>query len=156
MQICEPKTNMQDRHWAELNEFAVEKFDAKSENFKMEMLIKADFIKKRDDVEEVISAAINQNKIYEIITKTENKWNTILFDFTSWKGKASIFQAGRLNEILEILMDDTNTIAAIMNKKHVKPFIESVTTLMQLFDYLHRTVSKVLKVQQMWCSLEVV
>jgi hypothetical protein len=134
MQICEPKTNMQERHWTELNEYAVEKFDAKSENFKMEQLIKADFIKKRDDVEEIISAAVNQNKIWEIIVKTETKWNTIMFDFTSWKGKASIFSAGRLNEILEVLMDDQNTIAAIQNKKHVKPFIESVVNLMQLFD----------------------
>jgi len=63
MQICDPKTNMQDRHWNDLNDYAVEKFDSKSENFKMENLVKADFIRKRDDVEEVINAAVQQNKI---------------------------------------------------------------------------------------------
>jgi len=134
MQICDPKTNMQDRHWNDLNDYAVEKFDAKSESFKMEHLIKAEFIRKRDDVEEVINAAVQQNKIYGIICKTETRWNSMVFDFTSWKGKSSTFAIGRLNEILENLMDDQNTIAAIQNKKHVKPFIESVINLMQLFD----------------------
>jgi dynein heavy chain len=58
----------------------------------------------------------------------------MVFDFASWKGKASTFATARLNEILETLMDDQNTIAAIQNKKHVKPFIESVVQLMALFD----------------------
>lgn len=125
---------MCDRHWKDLNELADEKFDWNNDAFKMDHLIRGDFIKKSDDVEEIIAAAKQQAKIYDIIVKTEKWWNTIMFEFSTWKGKSSIFSGAKLNEILERLMDDQNNIAAIQNKKHVKPFIESVVVLLNLFD----------------------
>lgn len=66
-----PETDMRDRHWKELNEIAAEKFDWTGE-FKMDHLIRGDFIKKSEDVEEIISSAKNQAKILDIITKVEN------------------------------------------------------------------------------------
>jgi len=53
-------------------------------------------------------------------------------------------------------MDDQNNIAAIKNKKHVRPFIENVYVLEDMFVYLDKTINKTLRVQMLWCSLEAV
>jgi len=68
---------MQDRHWKDLNDIAAENFDWKGDQFTMGHLIKGDFIKKSDDVEEIIAAAKQQAKIWDIIVKTEKAWSSL-------------------------------------------------------------------------------
>mmetsp|Transcript_17913 Transcript_17913/g.16185 ORF Transcript_17913/g.16185 Transcript_17913/m.16185 type:complete len:3436 (+) Transcript_17913:1-10308(+) len=147
------KESIRDRHWDEVMEITGSKFDYSSSDFRLQSLLDIDLVSKRDEIEEVTDGADKQLKIEKNLEDIEERWKSALFVFKEWKARNIQILQGT-GGIMEELEEAQMTLQGMLTMRHVTPFRERATELLQLLSETSDTLERWLKVQMMWCSLE--
>lgn len=141
------ETNLQERHFNDIIAVLNVPLPYSDITFCLRDLFNAKLLTKEIDIEEILSAAKQQAKVEFEINDIEIVWTKLALDFESWKGRAQILKSDKINEIQEKYIDDQNTIALILSKKFVTPFIKKIEKLQEMLNNIDKVLTKWIQTQ---------
>lgn len=141
------ETNLQERHFADISQVLGVDLPFSEFSFCLRDLLNAKLLVKQIDIEEILGAAKQQAKVEFEINDIEVVWTKMTLDFESWKGRAQILKLDKINEIQEKYIEDQNTIALIMSKKYVTPFIKKIEKLQEMLNNIDKVLTKWIQTQ---------
>jgi dynein heavy chain len=147
------KESIMERHWQEIMQITNSEFDPTSAEFKLQSLLDINMPAKREEIEEVTDGADKQLKIEKNLIEIEEIWKVKVFVFKEWKGRGIQVLLGVV-AIMEELEEAQMNLQGMLTMRHVTPFKERASALLQTLSEAAECIEKWLKVQMLWCSLE--
>jgi dynein heavy chain len=151
-ELC--KDSIKERHWEEIMRICNTRIDVVGNpDFKLQLLIEADLVSVREQIEEVTDGADKQLKLELQLSDITSKWQRQEFSFQLWKDRGvNILKAtgGIVEELEECMMN----LSAMLTMRHVAPFRSIAQGLLGSLSDTSDTLERWVKVQMMWCALE--
>lgn len=151
-ELC--KDSIKERHWDEITRICNTRFDVVgSPDFKLQLLIEADLVAAREQIEEVTDGADKQLKLEYQLSDIGSKWKRQEFTFQLWKDRGvNVLKA--TGSLVEELEESMMNLSAMLTMRHVAPFRNMAGGLLGSLSDTSDTLERWVKVQMMWCSLE--
>ncbi|KAJ2950232.1 hypothetical protein O0L34_g11594 [Tuta absoluta] len=124
---------MRERHWNRIKAL-VGDFDEKSDDFKLELLMRLNFQAYADDIAEISKAATMELAIENGLKAIKEVWATTCFEMTHHKG--DMYKIKSVDEVMVFLEDHQVQLSSMKSTKYVEPFIKTV-------DYWEKTLGVV-------------
>eukprot|EP00814_Leptocylindrus_danicus_P009510 CAMPEP_0116004988 /NCGR_PEP_ID=MMETSP0321-20121206/911_1 /TAXON_ID=163516 /ORGANISM="Leptocylindrus danicus var. danicus, Strain B650" /LENGTH=4605 /DNA_ID=CAMNT_0003473357 /DNA_START=128 /DNA_END=13942 /DNA_ORIENTATION=- len=148
------KDSIKVRHWEEVMEICEMRFDViGNPDFKLQSLLEADLVSKRDEIEEVTDGADKQLKIEHQLEEIHELWDSKEFLFQEWKERGvHVLKATPL--VMEELEEAQMNLQTVLTMRHVTPFRKEAQELLGSLSETSDTLERWIKVQLLWCALE--
>lgn len=148
------KDSIKVRHWEEVMEICEMHFDViGNPDFKLQSLLEADLVSKRDEIEEVTDGADKQLKIEYQLEEIRELWDSKEFLFQEWKERG-VYVLKSTPLVMEELEDAQMNLQTVLTMRHVAPFRKVAQDLLGSLSETSDTLERWIKVQLMWCALE--
>ena len=148
------KESIKRRHW----DAVVEKFHVKIDfdevsDFQLRVLVEANLISAREEIEEITEGADKQLKLEEQLDEIQRYWIEQRFELQEWKSRG-IYILRATPKIAEELEETIMNLQTILSNRHIGPFEKKAIDQKKLLWETSDTLEKLVKVQNLWCALE--
>lgn len=142
------------RHWDEVMKVCGVHLDIiGNSDFKLELLINANLIAFKDEIDEITDGADKQLKIEQQLNEIKANWEKHEFLFQEWKDR-NIYILKGTTLIMEELEECQMNLQTMFTVRHVSPFRALAQEVLSALCETSDTLELWLKVQMMWCALE--
>ncbi|PSC73956.1 flagellar outer dynein arm heavy chain gamma [Micractinium conductrix] len=149
--------SIRDRHWKDLQVITGKELNLAEDVFKLQHLLDADLLARRDDVEDLTNAAVKEEAIEVKLRGVAEQWAQEVFTFADHKQRGPVvLKPADTSELLERLEDSLMTLGSMATNRYAAPFRAEVQGWISKLSTVSETLEQWLMVQSMWQYMEAV
>ncbi|KAF8569239.1 hypothetical protein P879_02503 [Paragonimus westermani] len=147
---------MRDRHWNELMRRTGQSFDINPETFTLASIFAMELYRFQDQISEIVAIAIKELSIEKGVREIEETWQNLQFVMNVYTkgGQKRGYLLGGVEEILQILDDNTMNLQSMASSRFVGPFLPTVQAWEKSLSVISEVLDIWLAVQRKWIYLE--
>eukprot|EP00002_Diphylleia_rotans_P028875 TRINITY_DN5840_c0_g1_i3.p1 TRINITY_DN5840_c0_g1~~TRINITY_DN5840_c0_g1_i3.p1 ORF type:complete len:4482 (-),score=987.95 TRINITY_DN5840_c0_g1_i3:157-13602(-) len=143
------------RHWIQIIQITNKSTRQDYDSMTLGMILEGDPSSHKDEIDEIIGGAENEQAIEVKIKNIEEHWVDQVFTFTPFKNRGPILlKSQETDEILELLDESSMTLGTMLTSRHILPFKEIVNAWMAKLSNITEIIEQLLTVQSKWSYLE--
>jgi dynein heavy chain len=149
--------SIRERHWADLQTITGCKFNLAEDAFKLQHLLDANLLARREDVEDLCTAAVKEEAIETKLKAVAEQWAQEIFTFADHKSRGPVvLKPSDTSELMERLEDSLMTLGSMATNRYAAPFRTEVQDWISKLSTASETIEQWLTVQNMWMYMEAV
>ncbi|KAL4452763.1 hypothetical protein ABPG75_008425, partial [Micractinium tetrahymenae] len=149
--------SIRERHWKELQAITGRELNLAEDVFKLQHLLDANLLARRDDVEDLCNAAVKEEAIETKLRGVAEQWAQEVFTFADHKQRGPVvLKPSETSELLERLEDSLMTLGSMATNRYASPFRAEVQGWISKLSTVSETLEQWLMVQSMWQYMEAV
>ncbi|NXD07257.1 DYH10 protein, partial [Nothocercus nigrocapillus] len=147
---------LRDRHWQELMERTGTSFEMTTETFTLENMFAMELHRHSDVISEIVGTAVKELSIEKGVKEIVETWEHMKFAVQKYfKGTQERgFILGSVDEIIQILDDNTVNLQSISGSRFVGPFLSTVHHWEKTLSLIGEVIEIWMVVQRKWMYLE--
>ncbi|XP_064378089.1 dynein axonemal heavy chain 10 [Dromaius novaehollandiae] len=147
---------LRERHWQELMERTGTSFEMTTETFTLENMFAMELHRHSDVISEIVGTAVKELSIEKGVKEIVETWEHMKFTVQKYfKGtRERGFILGSVDEILQILDDNTVNLQSISGSRFVGPFLSTVHHWEKTLSLIGEVIEIWMVVQRKWMYLE--
>uniref|UniRef100_A0A8C6ZHZ5 Dynein axonemal heavy chain 10 n=1 Tax=Nothoprocta perdicaria TaxID=30464 RepID=A0A8C6ZHZ5_NOTPE len=147
---------LRDRHWQELMERTGTSFEMTTETFTLENMFAMELHRHSDVISEIVGTAVKELSIEKGVKEIVDTWEHMKFTVQKYfKGTQERgFILGSVDEIIQILDDNTVNLQSISGSRFVGPFLSTVHHWEKTLSLIGEVIEIWMVVQRKWMYLE--
>ncbi|NWX90356.1 DYH10 protein, partial [Nothoprocta pentlandii] len=147
---------LRDRHWQELMERTGTSFEMTTETFTLENMFAMELHRHSDVISEIVGTAVKELSIEKGVKEIVDTWEHMKFTVQKYfKGTQERgFILGSVDEIIQILDDNTVNLQSISGSRFVGPFLSTVHHWEKTLSLIGEVIEVWMVVQRKWMYLE--
>uniref|UniRef100_A0A8B9QA73 Dynein axonemal heavy chain 10 n=1 Tax=Apteryx owenii TaxID=8824 RepID=A0A8B9QA73_APTOW len=147
---------LRERHWQELMERTGTSFEMTTETFTLENMFAMELHRHSDVISEIVGTAVKELSIEKGVKEIVETWEHMKFTVQKYfKGTQERgFILGSVDEIVQILDDNTVNLQSISGSRFVGPFLSTVHRWEKTLSLIGEVIEIWMVVQRKWMYLE--
>ncbi|XP_014373608.2 dynein heavy chain 10, axonemal, partial [Alligator sinensis] len=147
---------LRERHWKELMERTGTSFEMTTETFTLENMFAMELSKYSDVISEIVGTAVKELSIEKGVKDIVDTWENMKFTVQRYfKGTQERgFILGSVDDIIQILDDNTVNLQSISGSRFVGPFLSTVHHWEKTLSLIGEVIEVWMVVQRKWMYLE--
>uniref|UniRef100_A0A8C2U8V4 Dynein axonemal heavy chain 10 n=1 Tax=Coturnix japonica TaxID=93934 RepID=A0A8C2U8V4_COTJA len=147
---------LRERHWEDLMERTGTRFEMATETFTLENMFAMELHRHTDVINEIVGTAVKELSVEKGMKEIAETWEQMKFTIqTYFKGTEKRgFVLGSVDEILEVLDDNTVNLQSILGSRFVGPFLTAGHQLEKSLALIGEVIEIWMVVQRKWMYLE--
>uniref|UniRef100_A0A803XMX1 Dynein axonemal heavy chain 10 n=1 Tax=Meleagris gallopavo TaxID=9103 RepID=A0A803XMX1_MELGA len=147
---------LRERHWQDLMERTGTRFEMTTETFTLENMFAMELHRHSDIINEIVGTAVKELSVEKGMKDIAETWEQLKFTVQIYfKGTEKRgFILGSVDEILEILDDNSVNLQSILGSRFVGPFLSTVHHLEKTLSLIGEVIEIWMVVQRKWMYLE--
>nr|CAH8856482.1 unnamed protein product [Trichobilharzia regenti] len=147
---------LRERHWNELMRRTGQTFDMNPETFTLANIFAMELHRFADQISEIVSFAIKELSIEKGVKEVEETWQNLNFNVISYvkAGQNRGYVLGALDDIVQILEDNSMNLQSMASSKFIGPFLSTVQLWEKNLSVISEIIEVWLVVQRKWMYLE--
>ncbi|XP_031448519.1 dynein heavy chain 10, axonemal isoform X3 [Phasianus colchicus] len=147
---------LRERHWQDLMERTGTRFEMTTEAFTLENMFAMELHRHSDIINEIVGTAVKELSVEKGMKDIAETWEQLKFTVQIYcKGTEKRgFILGSVDEILEILDDNSVNLQSILGSRFVGPFLSTVHQLEKTLSLIGEVIEIWMVVQRKWMYLE--
>ncbi|CAH8854159.1 unnamed protein product [Trichobilharzia szidati] len=147
---------LRERHWNELMRRTEQTFDMNPETFTLANIFAMELHRFVDQISEIVAFAIKELSIEKGVKEVEETWQNLNFNVVSYvkAGQNRGYVLGALDDIVQILEDNSMNLQSMASSKFVGPFLSTVQLWEKNLSVISEIIEVWLVVQRKWMYLE--
>ncbi|XP_021268215.1 dynein heavy chain 10, axonemal isoform X2 [Numida meleagris] len=147
---------LRERHWQDLMERTGTRFEMTTETFTLENMFAMELHRHSDIINEIVGTAVKELNVEKAMKEIAETWEHLKFTVQMYfKGTEKRgFILGSVDEILEILDDNSVNLQSILGSRFVGPFLSTVHHLEKTLSLIGEVIEIWMVVQRKWMYLE--
>jgi dynein heavy chain len=145
---------MRDRHWKLLLQTTKYQghIDPEADDFTLERLIEMGLHRFAEDVSNIVEKASKELSIEKALTKIIDIWDKMAFTYDH-HDTLDTYLLGPIDEIVEQLEADNNTLQGMLSNRFVEYFFDKVTLWQRNLGSVDTCINKWMEIQRQWMNL---
>ena len=145
---------MRDRHWQLLLQTTKQqgRIDPEADDFTLEKLIALGLHKHADDVSNIVEKATKELSIEKALTKIVDAWDKMSFTY-DYNESLDTYLLGPVDEVVEQLENDNNTLQGMLSNRFVEFFFEKVNHWQHNLGTVDTCTVRWMEIQRQWMNL---
>ncbi|CAH8588474.1 Dynein heavy chain 10, axonemal [Schistosoma haematobium] len=147
---------LRERHWNELMRKTGQTFDMNPETFTLANIFSMELHRFTDQISEIVAFAIKELSIEKGVKEVEETWQNLNFNVISYvkAGQNRGYVLGALDDIIQILEDNSMNLQSMASSKFIGPFLSTVQLWEKNLSIISEIIEVWLIVQRKWMYLE--
>ncbi|GBF96391.1 dynein heavy chain axonemal [Raphidocelis subcapitata] len=145
---------MRDRHWTALMEATGVKFDVADPSFKLGQLLALELHRFEEEVSEIVDRAQKEEKMETGLTKLEDAWGRVAFNFVPHKEGSDVALVKMAEEDFEMLEDNQVLVQGMMANRYMATFRDAILGWNKKLMAVADVVQLLAEIQRTWAYLE--
>ncbi|XP_040982062.1 LOW QUALITY PROTEIN: dynein heavy chain 10, axonemal [Aquila chrysaetos chrysaetos] len=147
---------LRERHWQDLMERTGTSFEMTTETFTLEKMFAMELHRHSDVISEIVGTAVKELSIEKGVKEIAETWEHLKFTVQMYfKGTEKRgFILGSVDEILEILDDNSVNLQSVLSSRFVGPFLSTVHHWEKTLSLIGEVIEIWMVVQRKWMYLE--
>ncbi|XP_065594770.1 dynein axonemal heavy chain 10 [Cyrtonyx montezumae] len=147
---------LRERHWQDLMERTGTSFEMTTETFTLANMFAMELHRHSDIINKIVGTAVQELNIEKIMKEIAETWEHLKFTVQMYfRGTEKRgFILGSVNEIVEILDDNSVNLQSILGSRFVGPFLSTVHDLEKTLSLIGEVIEIWVVVQRKWMYLE--
>jgi len=145
---------MRDRHWQLLLQTTKHQghIDPEADDFTLQKLIEMGLHRFEEDVSNIVEKATKELSIEKALTKIIDVWDKMVFTY-DYHETLETQLLGPIDEIVEQLEADNNTLQGMLSNRFVEYFFEKVNHWQSNLGSVDTCINKWMEIQRQWMNL---
>ncbi|OXB64089.1 hypothetical protein ASZ78_002019 [Callipepla squamata] len=147
---------LRERHWQDLMERIGTRFEMTTETFTLANMFAMELHRHSDIINEIVGTAVKELNIEKVMKEIAETWEHLKFTVQMYfRGTEKRgFILGSVDEIVEILEDNSVNVQSIMGSRFVGPFLSTAHHLEKTLSLIGEVIEIWMVVQRKWMYLE--
>ncbi|KAH8871924.1 Dynein heavy chain 10, axonemal [Schistosoma japonicum] len=147
---------LRERHWNELMRKTGQTFDMNPETFTLANIFAMNLHQFADQISEIVAFAIKELSIEKGVKEVEETWQNLNFSVINYTkaGQNRGYVLGSLDDIVQILEDNSMNLQSMASSKFIGPFLSTVQLWEKNLSIISEIIEVWLIVQRKWMYLE--
>ncbi|XP_072207474.1 dynein axonemal heavy chain 10 [Excalfactoria chinensis] len=147
---------LRERHWQDLMERTGTRFEMTTETFTLENMFAMELHRHSDVINEIVGTAVKELSVEKGMKDIAETWEQLKFTVQMYfKGTEKRgFILGPVDEILEVLDDNSVNLQSILGSRFVGPFLSAGHRLEKTLSLIGEVIEIWMVVQRKWMYLE--